>query len=226
MFLLCSRPANQRERAAMSAQSVEAQTAVLGPIILTIVQQALDALPILPGASEDQKKLRRDAARMMIGMLCPLDPEQTATAVQIVTLHFMAMECFRRAAQPDLPDRQMLQLLGKANALLRQHIRTLREYRRNQGPLLAGTRQTAPAPAAQPSDQPNPGENRVAPMAADKKHLPDMLTDPTVLDLAAATALHKETTGMQKVLRQMAARGVTNGFRPGKLKELAARAAR
>jgi hypothetical protein len=45
---------------------------------------------------------------LLIASLLPVGPEEAAAAVRIVTLHFVAMECFRRIALPDVTDRVML----------------------------------------------------------------------------------------------------------------------
>jgi hypothetical protein len=211
-----------------ASRPAEALRDLFIPIFLAVIEQALDALPYLPGYSEEQKKIRRDVGRLLINALCPEDPDQAAAAAQIVVLHFMAMECFRRAAQPDLADRQMLQFLGKANALLRQHIRLLTDYRKRQTRApVQPDRDAAPADAT-PAHQfnPMPSENDTASPDADPAPRLHLSFHDTALDPAAAKDLHTQTTGMQKVLRQMAANGVSKGFRPGKLRELAARAAR
>jgi hypothetical protein len=67
-------------------------------------------------------------------------------AVRIVSAHHAAMECFRRAAQPDIDDNAALRLRGKAVSLANMATRTLCELQRCQ----------AAAPAYPMAEKPEP----------------------------------------------------------------------
>jgi hypothetical protein len=79
----------------------------------------LAGLPKDPHGTPEDHQIQRDAALAALATLAPNDPVETLMGARIVASHHYAMDCFRRAAQPEVPDTLSLKLQTKALALSR-----------------------------------------------------------------------------------------------------------
>lgn len=123
----------------------------------TMYRSTLGSLPMAPNATDDEKRQLRQAAVAALASLGARDAQEAMLATRIVTAHYAAMECFRRAAQPDLSDNMMLRLQTRATALSNLASRTKRELQKMQDAPLAHpvTEEVAEAAAA-PQPEPRP----------------------------------------------------------------------
>ncbi len=129
----------------MNTPPTQTPTFPLGAAILAAMQCAIiDALPPRPDAPEAQKAAQREGALEFLAALHPRNPVEATIAAGIVTAHFAAMDCFRRAAQGDLSVNLHLRTVGKAIALCRMIDVQMRDLARRQGG-------HAEQPAAQPA---------------------------------------------------------------------------
>jgi hypothetical protein len=134
----------------MSTPATQTPTLPLGPAILAAMQCAiLDALPPHPDASEAQKVAEREGALDFFAALCPCNPVEATIASGIVTAHFAAMDCFRRAARDNLTANLHLRTVGKAIALCRMIDVGMRDLTRRQGGL--GLQPAAQSALARPA---------------------------------------------------------------------------
>ena len=100
-----------------------------------------------PDRTPAQRQSQHEAAVALIAALHPRDPLEAAYATRAAAAHYGAMECFRRAMFPDLPDNLAIRWHGKAVALSRlntEMVRTLRECQ-------AATPHVQPQPVARPA---------------------------------------------------------------------------
>jgi hypothetical protein len=121
------------ENAAMNPSPTQTPTLPLDPAAVAAMQSAtIDALPPRPGASEAEKADQRAGAFAFLAALRPHDLMEATLATRIVSLHYAAMECLRRAARDNLPTDLHLRTVGKAVALCRMMDGTTHELRRCQ----------------------------------------------------------------------------------------------
>jgi hypothetical protein len=144
-----------------------------------MLNSTLDAVAVAPNASPDDVKTQQLAIAMALGALDPGDAIDTLSAARAITAHHAAMECYRRAAKPDVPDRMLTQLLARAASLSRLTTQTIQAIERrkavargvkarakaagqaatqagSQNPMPSDTRQSPP-PASGSAARPNPG---------------------------------------------------------------------
>jgi len=70
-----------------------------------------------PERTPAQQQTQRDASVALIAALRPRDPVGAAYVTRVAAAHYRAMECFRRAMLPDVPDNVAIRWHGKAVAL-------------------------------------------------------------------------------------------------------------
>jgi hypothetical protein len=142
------------EHAAMTPSPTQIPT--LDPAVITALLSATtDGLPLRPGASEADKANQRAGALAFLAALRPRDLLEVTLATRIVSLHYAAMECLRRAARDSLPPDLHLRTIGKAVALFRMMDGTLHELQQCQAgrvgqPAVLPAVRAAPQPQAAP----------------------------------------------------------------------------
>jgi hypothetical protein len=98
-----------------------------------------------PERTPAQQQTHRDASVALIVALRPRDPVEAAYATRAAAAHYGAMECFRRAMLPDVPDSVAIRWHRKAVALSRMNAEMIRTLEQCQ----AETPRVQPQPAAQ-----------------------------------------------------------------------------
>ncbi len=115
--------------------------------IHTMLRETLGAIPLDPNMNDEDKAMLKEHVALTLATLAPRDPSEVMLAQRIVVAHHSAMECLRRAAQPDVSNAEMLKLHAKHVAESNLSARLQRELRQ-----LQGTRPVArPAPKAEPA---------------------------------------------------------------------------
>jgi hypothetical protein len=84
-----------------------------------ILASTLDALPVAPNLSPEDQQAQREAAAAQLAALQPQDAIAAMRAARAVAAHHAAMECFRRAALPEVSDVMAMRLQDTAAALSR-----------------------------------------------------------------------------------------------------------
>jgi hypothetical protein len=120
---------------------------------------------------------QRDAGAALIAALRPRDAAEAAYAARAAAAHYGAMECFRRAILPDVPDPMAIRWHGKAVALSRMNLEMERVLKQAQ----AGASHTQPAAAPALARPSAPAAQQAAGVAAK----PDGKQDPMPSELAA-----------------------------------------
>ena len=155
----------------------------------TMFRSALTALPMDPAASPADAAQVRHSAMIALASFHVRDPIEAMLATRIVTAHYAAMECFRRAALPENSNQEMLRLHAKAVSLANLSDRTVRELTRLQAEAPAhpvpeemldeaDTREqpartpAAPPPATAASQQPEPPHQHPAGDTLARQHPP------------------------------------------------------
>jgi hypothetical protein len=105
-------------------------------LAIAILQFALNgvlaSLSVDSNRGVEDLKTEREAAAAMLADLNPRDAIQAACAARAVTMHHAAMECFRRAALPGMPDALARRLMATGATLSRQSeqlIQAIRAYK-------------------------------------------------------------------------------------------------
>jgi hypothetical protein len=154
------------EHVAMNPSPTQTPTRPLDPAAVAAMQSAtIDALPPRPSASEAEKADQRAGAFAFLAALRPRDLMEATLATRIVSLHYAAMECLRRAARDSLPTDLHLRTVGKAVALCRMMDGTTHELRRCQAGRVgqpAGLAAVLPALGTAPQPQAAPGVVRAS----------------------------------------------------------------
>jgi hypothetical protein len=114
------------------------------PAIRFMLTSTIDSLDADPAASAEDHEIQHQAAVEALEALKPRDANEANLAAQAVVAHHVAMACFRRAAQPGLPDTVVMRILGRALAFSRLAGRMQTALRRSQS---AGKPRTQPAPS-------------------------------------------------------------------------------
>ena len=78
--------------------------------IHTMLRETLSAIPLDPDMNDEDKAMLKESVALTLATLAPRDPSQVMLAQRIVVAHHAAMECLRRAAQPDVSNAEMLKL--------------------------------------------------------------------------------------------------------------------
>jgi hypothetical protein len=115
-----------------------------------MINSTLDTLEFDPQASEEDRDIQRQAAVEALIALDPRDANQANLAAHAVVAHHSAMACFRRAAQPGLPDNVAMRILGRALAFSRlaERMQTALHRAKGGGRMRARSIPTDEAPAA------------------------------------------------------------------------------
>ncbi|MBV9248827.1 MAG: hypothetical protein JO227_06220 [Acetobacteraceae bacterium] len=160
-------------------------------VLATMLRTTLDAIPISPDVTAAEKATQFEAALKDIEHLAPADPTQARLAARIVSAHYAAQECLRRAARPDLPDSVMMRLQGKAAALDRMGRAAQRQLDKLKAaqPIQQATPASAPA-AERPAMSPVPHTARPKspppqPVRKDPMHREEATTPATTAPLSA-----------------------------------------
>jgi hypothetical protein len=127
------------------------------------LSSTLDTLPVDPRLSLDDLRTAREAAAAQLATLAPRNATEAMFASQAVAAHHAAMECFRRAAAPDVSDETGMRLLSRAAALSRLAAAMIQALEQRQAKTTAAG---APASQATPAaemwrQQPMPSEREV-----------------------------------------------------------------
>jgi hypothetical protein len=129
----------------------------------TMIDQVLDALPIKPDASDQDKAALQAAALFMLYELRPASPQQAALAACHVSSHFGAADFLKRAARAEVADLIAIRLRNAAAGMARLATSSRRELQEVQVAAAVQQRQAAtaaaraaaePSPAAAPAGQP------------------------------------------------------------------------
>jgi hypothetical protein len=133
-------------------QTMNTQTSALTDITIRHVLRAvLDTLPVDPQRDPEDERAMREATAEAIAALAPRDATEALFAGRAVAAHHAAMECFRRAAQPDVSDDLGMRLLGRAAALSRLAMQTIAALEQRQA-TARSARSAAAATAAPTAD--------------------------------------------------------------------------
>ena len=108
----------------------------------------LGALTLDPARSVEDLKTERQAATAMLASLHPADAVQAALAARAVAMHHAAMECLRRAAQPEVPSSVLSKLLATSMALSRMSIQLMKALAQRQTEASRAHRAVPAKPAA------------------------------------------------------------------------------
>jgi hypothetical protein len=114
--------------------------------ILRILSATLDTLPVDP--NPEVARAQREAATAALAALRPRDAVEAMFAAQAVAAHYAAMECFGRAAQPEVSDQVGMRLLGTAVALSRLAADQVRALERRQATTRGAAQDAQPEVAA------------------------------------------------------------------------------
>ena len=150
---------------------IPSQPAKLDPVILAdMLRATIAALPVDPNASPEATDAHRQAALVAVTSLRPRDAMEAMLAVRIVSAHHAAMECFRRAAQPDIDDNAALRLRGKAVSLANMATRTLLELQKCQAAAPAYPVPEQPAATIEKRPAEPAGAAQPVPMVTNQQH--------------------------------------------------------
>jgi hypothetical protein len=97
-----------------------------------MLNSTLDAVAAPPNASPEDVKTQQLAVAMALGALNPSDAIDTLSAARAITAHHAAMECYRRAAKPDVTDKMLATLLARAASLSRLTAQTIQAIERRK----------------------------------------------------------------------------------------------
>jgi hypothetical protein len=166
------------------APDLPPQLAPFDPVTLeAILRATLDTLPVNPRASAEETAILHQAARLAVAALGPRDPWEAMLAARATAAHYAAMEAFRRAMQPDLPDAMAVRLRSNAVALSRLASSTVRELAQ-----LQAARPSDPASAQPASTQPLAAASHTQPAPQARPAVPQASArakDPMPSELAA-----------------------------------------
>jgi hypothetical protein len=109
------------------------------------LDSVLASLTVDPNRSVEDLKNERTAATAMLGGLLPADAIQAALAARIVAMHHAAMECLRRAAQPDVPSALAAKLLVTSMSLSRMSTQLMKVLADRQDGITRALRSSGPA---------------------------------------------------------------------------------
>jgi hypothetical protein len=129
-----------------------------------IVRTTIDALPVNPDATPEERADLRRAVLLAIAELGPSNRWEAMFAAQATTAHYAMMEAFRRAALPDLPNAEVIRLHGTALSLARQSMVSLRELRQVQAAV--ATRSASPQFQAEAARHADPAPSAAPPAAS------------------------------------------------------------
>ena len=147
----------------MSPQSTPANASTLPLAILNnLLRSTLAALPHAPDAAPEDIAAQREAARIAVLSLRPRNATEADLAGRIVAAHHTSMDCFRRAALPDLPEQKISRMIRDAIALSRMHTGLLRDLQRLQS--ISDPAQASEAASPVPPNRHDP-RNRPPPRA-------------------------------------------------------------
>lgn len=132
--------------------------------IHTMLRETLSAIPLDPDMNDEDKAMLKESVALTLATLAPRDPSQVMLAQRIVVAHHAAMECLRRAAQPDVSNAEMLKLHARHVAQSNLSARLQRELRQLQAARPVA-RPEPKAEPAQPTVQEQQSETAPAPVA-------------------------------------------------------------
>jgi hypothetical protein len=121
----------------------------------------LASLTLDPARSVEDLKIERQAATAMLASLHPTDAVQAALAARAVAMHHAAMECLRRAAQPEAPSALVSKFLTTSMALSRMSQQMIKALAQRQAESGHGRR----AGPARPAETVQPATGAPNPMA-------------------------------------------------------------
>ena len=100
--------------------------------IHTMLRETLSALPLDPNMNDEDRAMLKESVALTLATLGPRDAAEAMLAQRIVVAHHSAMECLRRAAQPDVSNAEMLKLHAKHVTQSNLSARLQRELRQIQ----------------------------------------------------------------------------------------------
>jgi hypothetical protein len=109
-----------------------AEPAVFEAPFIYMLNSTLDAVAPPPNASAEDVKTQQLAVAMSLGALDPSDAIDTLSAARAIAAHHAAMECYRRAAKPDVTDKMLATLLARAASLSRLAAQTTQAIERRK----------------------------------------------------------------------------------------------
>jgi hypothetical protein len=144
--------------------------AVFEAPFIYMLNSTLDAVATPPNASPEDVKTQQLAVAMSLGALDPSDAIDTLSAARAIAAHHAAMECYRRAAKPDVTDKMLATLLARAASLSRLTAQTIQAIGRRKEVargVKARAKATGQASTQAGSQDPLPSEARQSqPVAA------------------------------------------------------------
>jgi hypothetical protein len=144
----------QPEPAALTLDPATLQDMLLG----VFAAQYID-----PACRQEEYETRRMAAATLATAYAPQDPIQAGHVTVLVSAHYGALECFRRATLPDMPDGMAMRLHGKGIALARLAADRMRLLDECQARAASGRQPPRKLPAsAAPAPQAAPPAGRPA----------------------------------------------------------------
>jgi hypothetical protein len=84
-----------------------------------MLMSMLDTLSVDPKRNVEELKVQRQAAAATLSALQPRDAIEAELAARTVTAHYAAMDCFRRAALPEVSDEMAIRLRASGSSLSR-----------------------------------------------------------------------------------------------------------
>jgi hypothetical protein len=124
--------------------------------IHTMLRETLAAIPLDPNMTDEDKAMLKEHVALTLATLAPRDPAEAMLAQRIVVAHHSAMECLRRAAQPDVSNGEMLKLHAKHVAESNLSARLQRELRQLQAARPVASAVPKAEPAQPTARQPEP----------------------------------------------------------------------
>lgn len=115
------------------------------PGIRDMLSLMLETLPVDPKRDPADGKIRQQAAAAAFAALLPRDALEAELAARVVTAHYAAMDCFRRAALPAVSDDVAIRLRGTAVSLSRMAERLITALDRRRAMVPSGVRPAIPA---------------------------------------------------------------------------------
>jgi hypothetical protein len=157
------------------------------PSVADMLTSVFATLPGEPQRNADEVTHAQQAAAATLVALMPADALEAEMAVRIVAAHFAAMDCFRRAALPEVPDAMAIRLRGNAMGLSRMAERMTAALERRQG-----TDRAALSPAAKGRDE---GWLKGRPQGAHgNQPSPASQTEPPTVQFSAQHPIPSEST--------------------------------
>jgi hypothetical protein len=141
-----------------------------------MLNSTLDAVPVPPNSTPEDVKTQQQAVALALGALDPRDAVETLSAARAIAAHHAAMECYRRAAKPDVSDKMLATLLARAASLSRLTAQTIQAIERRKAAArglkarAAATKQAAGGQDPMSSETMSRQTRQTTPTGADPRH--------------------------------------------------------